>query len=307
MKKTIISIILAALMLVSAFTACTNPAEPVDDPTEPPATDAPATDIPATEGPTAQPTDTPEPALTFPPEEWLLDKAWEVYSRIAEVHGVKLDRSVYEINSSPEAFQAGITFYECERGAGLTGTIRAKRDRYGHIIGGDDPFEIPFSQMSFIFPEDWEQPADLYDEAREAELRAKFDAITVTPEDIAAYGCTATGGNELLEAVAACYAEKCTAFYTEADEGFHSKCYEAAVSSVELTNEEEGRSLIFIAVRPVDIFKFTLVRSLDYSINDGSTDERLFGWINIYGDVTFEQREDGSWIGILGESSFIGG
>lgn len=278
MKKTIIAVMIAALMLLPAFTGCTKSPQPESTPTN----EATTSDIP-----TADPNAVLNGEPTFPPDEWLLNEAWSVFSMVAEVHGINLDRDIYTVKSDLGGIDSIICFFAEEKGVGVS----------GHICRFDDGFRVDLEQTRFMFAEDWEEPEDLYNEAKNAEFMARIEGITVTPEDLVSYGCTATSGNEYLEAVGACYASKLAELFVNADEGFHDKCYEAAVNRAEIKSDEEGVYLIELAVRPEDIFAFAQAREMDYSINDGSYDERFFGWFNIAGTYKLEQREDGSWAG----------
>ena len=290
-------LLLAAAVAIVAFTGSGRNAAaeeiavgPTSEPTAAPT--ARPTFPPITEAPTAEPTAAPTAAPTMPPQDVLLGTAYASLSRVAEMYGLELDRNNYSLSAYDDEGglpAAYVCFYETDnRGARVGGNVRCFADG----------FRVDFNSIRFTPAWNWEEPDERLTEAAEAEFAAMRSAIIVTPDDIAAAGCTEFNGQEYYDTVGACYAAKLAELYKNAPEGYHSRCAEADAVTVEPGVWLSGAYTVSLALRPEDIFAFTAARNAAYLVNDGRRNGTLFGRIVISDVVELAELPDGSWTSV---------
>ena len=120
--------------------------------------------------------------------------------------------------------------------------------------------------------------------------------ITVTPEEIAGHGCTATEGEEYLKAAYECWAEKYAQRLIEAgmDEPVRCTAAEAVYCEYDTDNPGVG-GFLRIAVIPESIERFAAFRDQTLGFIGKGYPEECCGWVNCWGQVELTENADGSF------------
>ena len=129
------------------------------------------------------------------------------------------------------------------------------------------------------------------------------ETVVITPEDIAAAGCTETEGEEYLLAIGRCYQQKLCELFTDMPENYPGHCCEMRPISCETILSEDGQQLrlrLGFASLPKDLrLIFNRFAGDTYTSNfaDESYPPEIFGWLITYGNTDLKKQADGSWVG----------
>ena len=267
-------------------------AEPSPEPTVEPTAD-PAAEPPAV--PTAVPTAMPLDGPSTDEEKQYAEAAYRFVEQIGRIHNKHFSS---ENTTVGEFDWLSVVFQAEEPGQSIR--MLGKPDGNGGYT-----FSMKDMTMVMLINEFREQEwRDSYSEdvwkAYERSLRGAH--FVITPEDIAAAGCTATEGEEYLLAVGRCWQQKYAEFFTSLPENYPGYCYEMQPldCSIDRYNEEQNRLQLHVGSRPEDQRAITyLYFELDEGggFADESYPPEIYGWLVTYGYTRLEQQEDGSWVG----------
>ena len=323
MKKTslkIISLALACILLLSAF-ACSGGEQKAETPA-PDGQDAQASAEPTaettaepTEEPTAAPTEELAPDLTSKPQSYyvpsnedLIEQAFPIAEAIGAVHNkhyskenaiVQLLMNFAKYDPDYEGYRllVQISFIAEEPFQNIIISGWPDKDgvyRFGMkdaaMGAGADEFALKTVYDSEVF--------DAYQT-----LLCETEFI-ITPEDIAAAGCTATEGEEYLLAVGRCWQQKYAEFFTDLPENYPGNCYEMQPLDCELHFYKPEQGTVSFRVGFASLPSDLRAIHMNYfEVDTGSVfaDEsyppEIYGWLVTYGYTRLEQQEDGSWVG----------
>ncbi len=324
MKRNLLKTFSLALAFILLLSACAcggngseNGQQTADNSAAP--TEAPTPE--PTEAPTPEPTAVPTPEPTAEPtaptaeqrySNWSLadDTIIEAAFPFAEAIG-----AVHNVHYSPELTSVqGILEDEGPSGYRLYISVGFGTDRIGHGLAmhctpdenGCYIFKMQDITLGGMDP-DYEAkwiatyPEDIWADYQKRLQEARF---IITPEDIAAVGCTATEGEEYLLAVGRCWQQKYAEFFMNLPENYPGYCYDMQPLDCSLKGyvPEESTVMFYLgfASRPLDL------RAISYNYFEGDSgaqfaDEsyppEIYGWLVTYGGTMLEQQEDGSWVG----------
>lgn len=295
MKKPIIKLfamLLATLLLLSTF-ACGGDQKieaPAPNNQQAQASTEPTTEPAAvpTPGTTLEPTIAPtlEPSATMPPDEWFIEHALSLLSRVAAVHGMELDRAT-AIVRNPYPDSAPYIEVECRESAGGAGFLVVLfRDGSGGYSLQPDAGTVKIVNAD-------ENP---YSEEYLRELANDYlgGGLTVTPEEVLASGCTATDGDEFLSAVGMLMQEKLAERFLTAPGDSPIGLYEIRCYGCSRDNAVDGRYWMGFAVRAKDVSGLANFVTDNYVVIDYEDDVGCFGWILFQGSVDIAENPDGS-------------
>ncbi len=231
-----------------------------------------------------------------PTEEWFIEEAWKLVSRIEVVHNQQYDKAAATVlglstnNITVHFPSLNIPGQECT-------VFMEKGERGNFEIWASLP-ETTDDEAGAAYLE-W-----LYDEAKCGEKMVELMnmQLTVTESDVRASGCTAAiGTDEYRDAVANCYMQKLVELYTNDFNHLSPfRCYE--VRGIKCVKEEwpysDGSYTIVIAFRAED--PLALVSLFDYVpefVVNTKYSMDLYGWLSGWTMVDIDVAADGSWTG----------
>ncbi len=289
-RISVLCIILCLTVLLAACARTGDTPLPTEEPTaEIPTTEptaggsAPRPTLPPTPEPPVVPT-APPPDPDIPADELFIDAAWPFVEYISELYGYECSRDNVDCDSykilGQDVYEAVLFFPDPGSG---TATIRSNvRNQKG-----TDEFK-PVG----IFIEFSGHPADWYDYLEGYAFYGRI--LTVTAEDVSAYGCTAApGSDEFKEALIACWAKKLVSELMNAPEDDPMRCVEADWTS---WDNGGGVSLVMRPADPDKLFS-VLENACSFCIPAEKPwlEYEHFGWYAASFWVEFEQNADGSY------------
>ncbi len=309
MKRSLLktfSITLAFILLLSVCACAGNGQE-----TETPAPDGQQVQATAEPMPTPEPTEAPTPELTpepteaptpEPPEdEWFIQTAWsygEIFSEIHELHCRTEEAEVVRRPSDPNdpssRLSGAIVSFPIENSGSsvpvyLTVQLRSNNGQ----DFGLEKINVRVNDPDYGV---WRTEREI--DRWEGELNAL--QIVLTPEDIAASGCTATEGDEYLDAVGQCFQQKLTEIYLSFPEDSPIHFIEVRPLGCNRTEYLEGDYEMLFAVRSADPLAADILFENACSVigfYGNPYGEEFSGWLLLHGFGRVTRQEDGSWIG----------
>lgn len=280
--KKITTLCLCLILAAGLLCSCTSSPKPVGD----------ADAKKATEGPSAVPTeaveDTPGPteeARAGFDEADAIEAAIPVANEIGRVNGCEFDTEGAEctVFESDEETEYLVSFPAREIGGTLNVTV---------CSNSAGEYSIPFSGLDYG-PGGHNEEDNMWRETFGAE------PITVTPEDIAASGCTATEGDEYMRAVYECFAAKAAERLVGAEEGVPARCIEAAPVYCEPDEDFPGMYMVKLAVIPADLYSYARFCDGGVTFCPKEYSEEYYCRAIFLGRPVLTQGSDGSWTGSL--------
>ena len=292
-------IILAALFAISAA-ACTNGGNNEGGKQDAHSTPHETQPAGPTEGPSAEPAPeftadpTEKPQQPFPDDEWFIEEAWKAACAIGNALNMHPDRGSIEIwHSSGNHPTFYVELYMNDYGPRLDLHFNYSSDANGYkLVSAFCPFNRDFFKSEEEQAEWWQNfNRDM------VTWRQKFEnpRITVTPNDIAAYGCTETEGDEYMDAVAHLMQKKWADLFRSEPEGSVLYCYELKEGSVSFSGAEGSFCCMARFSDPAAIDEFFDGQTW-FDADEGS---ETYGWICFAVRCKMTQQEDGSWLGEL--------
>ncbi|GEM_PF-3245788 len=275
--------------------------EPSAEPTEAPMPEQTAEPTPEpaekpTPGPTAMPLDGP----STEEEKQYAEAAYQFIEQIGRIHNKHFspeNTTVSEFYWQPELLS--VIFQAEEPGQSIR--MLGKPD-------GNGGYTFSMKDMTMVMINDFREQEwldsyseDIWAAYHESLGEARF---VITPEDIAATGCTATEGEEYLLAVGRCWQQKYAEFFMNLPENYPGYCYEMLPLDCTVdhyyADQNKVQFVAGFASRPADL---RAIAYLYFEIDEGGgfADEsyppEIYGWLVTYGGTILEQQADGSWVG----------
>ncbi|MBQ2518142.1 MAG: hypothetical protein II536_04865 [Clostridia bacterium] len=273
---------LTMLLVLAGLCACTaKPA--VSVPTDSPAAGSTA-EAPSDEpGDTALPAETETLAIT---EALALEGVRPAAEAAANALGLTLD-----IDAAECIIANGGEYASVSIPVNGGGTLS-----FNPVLPAEDGAKLASGSASLTPPED----AELSSAAAGWLETFGAEQITVTPDDIAAAGCTATEGDEYLEAAYGCFAAKLAEKYMGAEAENPARCTAADVVSFDA--DDHGTHTIKLAVIPADPYGFIYYCD---GLCTLCTEGEYAGRLIAVSQCELTQNEDGSfsapafaWLGV---------
>ena len=290
------AILLASILLLSAFACCSN-GQDAETPA-PEDQQAQATAEP-TAAPTAEPTAVltptpiPEPEPTAAPdtaETGLIEAAWPIAEKLGEVNNQQFDKAGAAVQSN--TYSADVSFPSVTFPGEML-VITVEKDEYGNYKA--DPWS------AYVEPAEWAADG-LHAQYGPEVIGAKHDElanarITVTADEIRASGCTAEIGSEAyMEAAAALYGEKLAEYYRGSlTEDTPFCCYDARFVFAQESAIHQDSYDVVIAFRVRDILPFSYLFSYGPTYCNGTYYPGYEGWLVGSTLVHVDLAPDGSF------------
>ena len=304
LSLTVTATIIVLLLTVIVFAACGVNGQEAETPApdkqdanasvEPTLAPTPELTPEPTDAPTPEPTSYPEPS-----DEELIETAWTYAETISSINeficikeGAEVERYHVDVNTPGSPLNNVRVIFPIGSGESsvpdylaIMLKIRNRTElslEYYYGFLKDPDYRI------------WSKEVDISSWERTVNKMQ----IVLTPEEIAASGCTATEGDEYLDAVGVCFQKKLVEAYLSFPEDSPIHFIEVRPLSCVRTEYLEGDYHLEYAVRVNDPFAVYLVfeGSLRWA-NSEMISEGLSGWFLLHGYTGIERQEDGSWIG----------
>ncbi|MCR5807966.1 MAG: PT domain-containing protein [Clostridiales bacterium] len=288
MKNSVIktiTLLLIAVMLITAFAACNKPDVPVDNSPAPTEQQAEA----PTEAPTAAPTEAPTEAPAADPA--ITEAAWAIAEKIEEVHGQKFDKDGATVKLSEHFAEVR---FPCVTYEEEVLVVTVEKDGEGSYKADAESVYAELAEgardrLNARFDPD--ATGEKQEEFRKAE-------ITVTADEIRARGCEAEiGSDEYKAAAAAVYGEKLAEYYRGSlTEDSPFCCYDVRCVGTETNDDYEDSYNVLIGFRFRDMLLFSYLFDYGPTYEDGMLYPGYEGWLVGWTLVEVELRDDGSFV-----------
>ena len=274
MKKLIV-ISAAALMALAAVGCRTN--EDTADNTPAPTTEAVST---AAGEPTAA-ADTVDSAI--------IEAAWAAVEKIEQVHEQQFDKAKAAVQTSADS--STVRFPSVNHSDEVL-CVTVEKDESGSYKAN---WESIYAELAEGATDDLNANSDAIGEKQEEFRNAN---ITVTADDVRAFGCGAEiGSSDYKAAVAAIYGEKLAEYYrgslTE-DSPFY--CYDIRCVGTELNKDHQDSYDVIIGFRVRDILPFSHLFGYGPIFDSGAIHTDYEGWLVGCTLIEVTPDSDGSFV-----------
>ncbi|MBO4878714.1 MAG: hypothetical protein J5544_00480, partial [Clostridia bacterium] len=237
------------------------------------------------------PTPTPEPtAAPDTTETGLIEAAWPIAEKLGEVNNQQFDKAGAAVQSN--TYSADVSFPSVTFPGEML-VITVEKDEYGNYKA--DPWS------AYVEPAEWAADG-LHAQYGPEVIGAKHDElanarITVTADEIRAFGCTAEiGSDEYKAAAAALYGEKLAEYYRGSlTEDTPFCCYDVRFVVTQESAIHQDSYDVVIAFRVRDILPFSYLFSYGPTYCNGTYYPGYEGWLVGSTLVHVDLAADGSF------------
>ncbi len=252
------------------------------DPTQQAVTDTP--EAAATSGPTKEPTSGPTEETNAPTNEWLLDEARKVASRVLDVHGVMFDLSEGRIIRANEQWgEMAVSFSNEEKHVHIN--VYFFKNEEGEWYTCIKNCLLGFENIDEPDPDKFE--ADM--------AAIGWPNGTVTAGELESSGFILAGEDD-FNTVAAYAAQLAARAFVECSEDNYFRCWESAVVEIGVNTFDPNTHTVRIALRPVNDRYFMLgYEDIFWDLCEVPGKEEYNGWFSIFMNIVVSKNADGSY------------